>query len=428
LFQSPGALETVVLRWINGLQGTWLTWESDDPPPSNDSKPLSTRGFRSFYDESTTSPGAHGNLDVSSRHFAVLLDFDAQSQQVTLQVEGESESATWAVQAGAEIWFSGWWGRLDQFTRGDRVWVWFATGAEKRPAAVALLADELSHQELYAPVTVKAVDLEPSDRPSMTLVAMQAGKPTERTVGLSQAFLQRGDSEAGIETLRAGEELYIQNSGENARLLLDSAAFERRRAAQQSALGKRWSEEGLPGTVILQHADRREVEIMLDHESMSLARSLQAGDRAFLSMEQPTPGIIRKIRPWHERTQILLEVEEIDAALVIPARARLRLARPLEAPGQVQSPTGLDQPRGKPERVEWLMASVYCTCGMHDACAGHFFTLAACNSSPDHPCPLAKRTREDIGDRIDEGQSDRQIFDDLLKARGANLLRPHMLP
>jgi cytochrome c-type biogenesis protein CcmH/NrfF len=65
---------------------------------------------------------------------------------------------------------------------------------------------------------------------------------------------------------------------------------------------------------------------------------------------------------------------------------------------------------------------------MHDDCAGHFFTLAACNSGPDNPCGMAKRLREEVAGMIDKGRTDRQIFEQLLKAYGAKLLCPHMLP
>jgi hypothetical protein len=91
-------------------------------------------------------------------------------------------------------------------------------------------------------------------------------------------------------------------------------------------------------------------------------------------------------------------------------------------------PPGLGKSQSKPERVEWLLSGVYCTCGMHDGCAGHFYTLAACNAGPDNPCGLAKRTRAEVAEMIDKGQTDRQIFEELLKGRGPKLLRPHMSP
>jgi hypothetical protein len=93
-----------------------------------------------------------------------------------------------------------------------------------------------------------------------------------------------------------------------------------------------------------------------------------------------------------------------------------------------QYPTGLGQSRSKPDRIEWLVSSLYCSCMMHDACAGHLFTLAACDAAGKTPCGLAKRTREVISEMIDQERTDRQIFDALLKDRGTKLLRPHMSP
>jgi hypothetical protein len=138
---------------------------------------------------------------------------------------------------------------------------------------------------------------------------------------------------------------------------------------------------------------------------------------------------VRQLRPWRERTQVRLEVDGSDtAALTVGKRVLMRMAAPTTTTDDENMPAGLDKSQSKPERVEWLMSSIYCTCGMHDDCAGHVFTLAACNSGPVHPCGLAKRTREELVKLIDKGQTDRQIFDALLEERGPNLLRPHMSP
>jgi hypothetical protein len=91
-------------------------------------------------------------------------------------------------------------------------------------------------------------------------------------------------------------------------------------------------------------------------------------------------------------------------------------------------PIGLDKPRSKADRVEWLMSSIYCTCLMNDVCAGHIYTLAGCDAGPGHTCGLARDTRQQIAEEIDRGRTDREIFDALLTERGAKLLRPHMLP
>src|SRR5262249_12295295 len=156
-------------------------------------------------------------------------------------------------------------------------------------------------------------------------------------------------------------------------------------------------------------------------EAMRWGRSLQAGDRVTLQGAKPIAAVVRQLRPWRERTQVLLEVQGSDSpALMVGQRVLLRLAAPVAA-ANTQLPTGLDKSGSKPERLEWLAASVYCHCMMHDGCAGHFFTFAACNAGPNNPCGMAKRIREEVAEMIDKGHTDRQIVEELLKARGPHL-------
>jgi hypothetical protein len=217
--------------------------------------------------------------------------------------------------------------------------------------------------------------------------------------------------------------------GDAARLILDPAAFEKRRSAQKAALRQRWTDEGLPGTLIFSHPERREVELMLDHETIVWGRSLEAGDEVILQAGDSIPAKVRQLRPWRERTQVLLGTNESDlSALEGGRRVMLKLSHPPAATDDDMFPAGLGKSRSKAERLDWLVSSMYCTCGMHDGCAGQPFTLAACDSVGKTPCGLAKRTREEVAELIEGGVSDRQIVGELLRQRGPNLLRPHMSP
>jgi hypothetical protein len=60
-----------------------------------------------------------------------------------------------------------------------------------------------------------------------------------------------------------------------------------------------------------------------------------------------------------------------------------------------------------------------------NVCTGHFYTLASCNPNG---CGMPRAMRRDVGEMIDKGMSDRQIFEALLKEHGPDLLRPHLLP
>jgi hypothetical protein len=416
------------LSWLDSVQVKWFAWAAEHPDTSIYGKDAARLDPKPLNDNGPEPAGPLGNLDVTSRRFAILKDVDVRGRRVTLLSEGEGEPRVWGVRPDAEVWHAGWWGRLDQFTAGDRVWVWFEKDSAKKPVAVSLLADELSEQDLYAPMTLKAVDRPGTDHGTVTLETVREKKPVVRTVPLAHAEVFRGDARAGHDGLKVGETVHVQTTAEGARLILDPAAFAKRKAGQQSLLRKRWADEGLPGTLLFAHPERREVEVLLDHEAMRWGRSLRAGDKVTLQAARPIAAVVRQLRPWRERTQVLLTTAGSDLSeFTAGQRVPLRLVTP---PGTNDEtlPPGLGKSTSKPERVEWLMSGVYCTCGMHDGCAGHFYTLAACMHDGKTPCTMAKRTRADIAELIDKGRTDRQIFEELLKERGTNLLRPHLLP
>ena len=56
---------------------------------------------------------------------------------------------------------------------------------------------------------------------------------------------------------------------------------------------------------------------------------------------------------------------------------------------------------------------MYCTCGVgKDTCTGHFYTLASCNVNG---CGMPAATRKRLGELIDQGLTDKQIFAELRK-------------
>jgi hypothetical protein len=69
---------------------------------------------------------------------------------------------------------------------------------------------------------------------------------------------------------------------------------------------------------------------------------------------------------------------------------------------------------------------MYCTCGVAgDVCTGHFYTLASCNPNG---CAAPNATRKYLGEKIDAGWTNREIFQALYAQRGPLMLRPHLLP
>ena len=381
---------------------------ADDAKPKADAKAKEIAGTSEF-------------LRSVPKHFAVLKAVNAARRQVTLLIDGESLPKVWQLTPDAEVKLAGWWARLDQLTVGDRVWCWFETNRAKEPVAVFMLCDELSEQDMHGP----GLKLEARAGKSITV---KDAKGKARTLPADGAEVRQGPKPASLDDLVPEASIYIQTAAAGARLILDAAAFELRRAVQKAALRQRWLDQGLPGTVLFLHRLTGELELMLDHETMRWARALQPGDKVSLPAEPPIAGVVRHVRPWRERTQVRLVVATFDQAdLAVGRRVALKAPAPAAEVEASPLPPDVDRPRAtKEERVDWFLASIYCTCKVGgDGCTGHFYTLASCNPNA---CGMPNAMRRLLAERIDKGMSDREIFEGLIKERGPDLLRPHLLP
>jgi hypothetical protein len=347
------------------------------------------------------------------KHFAIIKAVNAAHGRVTLLVEGEVLAKEWSLAPDAEIKVAGWWGRLDDFTLGDRVWVWFKTDRKKQPAAISMLADELSEQDIHGPGVTIQGPARGKDRIEVIPV-----KGRSRTLRLLPKT-----------TASAGPNHYVQSAAGMARLILDKEQFAARRSQQKTALRKRWLAEGLPGTISFVHVFSGEMDLMLDHEALRWGRSLNKGDKVRLRADPPIQAVVKDVRPWRERTQVRLVVHSLDAADLAGGQ-RIHLVRPAP-PAQVDADVfpplpAPDRPRFNEERMEWFLASIYCTCGIDgDTCTGHFYTLASCNPNG---CGMPNAMRRALVEKMNRGLSDRQILEELVKERGPDILRPHLLP
>jgi hypothetical protein len=287
-----------------------------------------------------------------------------------------------------------------------------------------MLADEPTEQDMHGPGL--AVTGRVADAKAQT-IRVKPVKGAERTLDANKAGWYRGKEKANFEAFAGVERVYVQTAGGKARLVLDPDAFELRRAAQKAALRKRWAGGGLPGTVAFAHTFSGELDFMLDHEAMRWGRSLKYGDKVALAAEPPIQAVVKSVKPWRERTQLRLVVNSFEQADLAPGQ-RLLLKMP-PPPAEVDDspfPPDLGRLRAKEDRVEWFLCSIYCTCKVSgDGCTGHFYTLASCNPNS---CGMPNHMRKAIAAKIDKGLSDKEIFEELLKEHGPDLLKPHLLP
>jgi hypothetical protein len=366
-----GTLKGWTLAWLDGTGVRWRGWAAEYPhttlytgdksnAASGAAKGNAASGVKKG-DAVKEIAGTAEFLRSLPKMYGTLREIDAAGRKIILLADGEKTPKVWPLTPDAEVKVAGWWGRLDQFRSGDRVWVWLRTDRNQRPVAVCMLADELSEKDMHG-----------------------------RTA--------------------------------------DPAAFQQRHAEQKAALRKRWIAEGLPGTVTFLHTFNGEMELMLDHEAMRWGRSLKNGDKVRLDAFPPIDAAVKQVSPWGERTRLRLVVRGPDQAdLVIGSRLRLNMTPPPAALEDAVEPPDLDRTRAtKAERIEWFLASVYCTCKVGgDGCTGHFYTLANCNPNA---CGMPNLVRKLLAEKIDQGLSDRQIFEELLKEKGPTLVRPHLLP
>ena len=301
-------------------------------------------------------------LRAVPKKFAAVKGIDIAKNTVILRIEGETADTTWPLTPDAEIKIAGWWGRLSQLEQTPRVWAWFHVDRKKKPVAIFMLADESSEKDTHS---------------------------------------AKGDR---------------------------TDSFEHERKKQQTWLYGEWSKAGMPGTVGYVAVYNGEADILVDHEAMRWARSLKAGDKVELAAEPPIKGVVKSVMPLREKTQVRLVVRSFDLADVTTGRrVYLKMTPPAKDLYTDPLPPDIDQPRKtKEERIEWFLASIYCTCGVTgDGCTGHAYTLASCNPNA---CGAPNMTRKLLAKKIDDGLTDRQIFEELHKDRGPLMLRPHLLP
>ena len=352
-------------------------------------------------------------LKLLPKKFGKLIRVNAEDRKIEVHFEKDQAPTTWSIKPDAEIKVHGWWGRLEQLQAGDRVWAWLEIGRNKRPKRVLMLSDELSEQDIHGmPYEIKSIE---NEGLKLTVHSKLSGTRHLRlTSGANRSA-------------KTGDKVFLQTAGNTARIVAGSAQMESMRTQQQAWLRDQWRQHGLPGTVTFLHPLGGEMDIILDHEAMRWGRYLKAGNQVTLNSATPIKATVKHVLPWRERTQVRLVTHSgIDQAdLVIGERVRVIVPEP---PAEVQNsslPTDIGRSRSKQERQQWFLASIYCPCKVRgDVCTGMFYSLASCNLNS---CGMPKHFRSKVGSLIDQGLTDKQIWDKLGALRGPLVYRQHLL-
>lgn len=356
------------LEPVDAVRCKWFAWAAEYPDTTVFSRPASIEA-----EHSKPEPMVAGRaefLRLLPKPYGTLQGVDPRAGTVTLLFDGEAVAKVWPVEPDAEVKVHGWWGRLEQFKPGDRVWAWLKLNRDKHPVSVVMLADALTEWDMH---------------------------------GRLQGNRGRRNPPAAAGLLEA------------------------RRSEQQAWLRRRWAQEGLPGTLTFLHVFSGELELMLDHEAMRWARALRPADVVHILAQPPIKGVVKVVTPWRERTCVRLVVGELAAAdLKVGQRLSLKVTAPAATVDEAPYPPDIDRSRDKSDRVEWFLCSTYCVCAVRpDICTGQMYTLASCNPNG---CGAPNALRQEVAEMIEKGLTNRQIWDALLRERGPLMTRPHLLP
>src|SRR5205814_4780489 len=125
--------------------------------------------------------------------------------------------------------------------------------------------------------------------------------------------------------------------------------------------------------------------------------------------------------------QLRLVVAAADQGdLRLGQRTAVKMSAPPPSIQQAQLPPDIGRRTDRHERIEWFLASSYCTCLVRgNICTGHFYTLASCNPNG---CAAPNETRKQVREMIDKGLTDSEIWDAILKEKGPLMRKAHLLP
>ena len=271
---------------------------------------------------------------------------------------------------------------------------------------------------------------------------MIADELTEQWIHNEPARLTPGGEEGKVHVTSCGkkrtlmctigedieDKRYIQSAGGSLRVSLTEEQMKSAVEKQKEYLRGHWRKTGLPGMVTLLHPLGGEMELTLDHQSMRWGRYLKNRDAVtvVVARGKPIKGVVRKVDVFRELTRVTVVtksgVDQLDTRL--GDRIHLQVPEPPKEIQQSVLPTDMGRPREKDERMEWILASIHCTCSVPgDRCTGMFYSLASCNRNA---CGNPNMIRRIISKLIDERKTDKQIFEHLLKVRGPMLFRPHL--
>ena len=411
---SEGKLQGWTLEPVESVVCKWFAWSAEYPDTEVDGQKAKPADLKPPEKEKPIA-GMAEFLRLLPKPFGVIKAIDPKARTVSLLLDGEKVAKVWSIEPDAEVKVNGFWGRLDQFKIGDRVWVWLKLDRTKNPVSVAMIADELSEIAVHGTAgLVTAIDNISVEKDTATFTLKSYGLHRNLVGGAKE-----------MQWVAPGNTLVVVTEKDRIVRFRTEEQLEKSLRQQSDWLRAKWVADGLPGLLTFHHVFSGEMDVILDHEAIRWGRSLKAGDKVTLTADPPILAVVKAVTPWRERTQLRLVVGELQSSeLKLGQRIGLKMPTPPKDVDESVYPPDLGRKRSDDERVEWFLASMYCVCGVgNDTCTGHFYTLSSCNPNG---CGAPNATRDELRALIAKGKTDKEIWDELRKDRGGTMLRPHL--
>ena len=147
---TSGPLKGWTLEWLDAVQVKLFAWKAEYGESRILKLPEQADATRKAVDNQAREIAGEAEfLRTLPKHFGDLVAIDPAAHTATLRLDGETLAKVWPLAADAEVKRWGWWARTSQFAAGERVWVWFHLNRAKQPAAIAMLSDEVSEQDIH---------------------------------------------------------------------------------------------------------------------------------------------------------------------------------------------------------------------------------------------------------------------------------------
>ncbi len=413
-----GPLKGKTLVWLPGVQCKWFAWAAEYPKTeiysatekrAEVSEPLVAKlidGDRLDWDKLVKTTGYVVKKDRAS--VTVFSDHDQKEHRLALTPH-------------TEFHVDGAWGSITNFRPNQSVFLIATTNDKKELVAVHALVDDLSLQAMSRPYVLKEYD-----KASGRLVFADE-KARKAPVNL-KANGQTKFPAHRREALSAGSNYYCtmsrSGSGRIATELFDAAGLEARREERMHQQREQLKKAGLTATVMERDAANHRVTVLVRRADAWFARFLKVNDEVGFQGDgiKKTTATVSDARPDYSRERIRLALT--DSALAkLQVGDAVSLLTKLPEKIDFDTPPDLGRFSGRQERIDYLLSTIYCPCGMlGTSCAGHWNTLAACKL---HSCGMPNVFTKQIGERIDSGKSDEAILAELVQKNGPNILRVH---